>query len=90
MLRQIKLLTWLKLVNCFGFNEARFSRDRKKKLKLSGMLLLYLVLALVLMAYIGLMCYGVVKLWAGSAVPLCLGVIKQRKGAVQVDVPAVQ
>ena len=75
MLRKIKLLTWLKLVNIFGFNEARFSRDRKKKLKLSGMLLLYALLALIMMGYIGLMCYGVVKLWAGSAVPLCLSVL---------------
>ncbi len=75
MIRQIRLLSWLKLVNLFGFNEARRSRDRKKKAKLVAMLALYGVLALIMMAYIGLMCYGVVKLWAGSAVPLCLAVL---------------
>ena len=75
MMRQIKLLTWLKLVNTFGFNEARFSREKKRKARLIGMLALYLVLALMLMGYIGLMCYGVVRFHAGSTAPLCLAVI---------------
>ena len=75
MMRQIKLLTWLKLVNLFGFNEARHSREKKKKAKLVAMLALYAVLTLIMMAYVGLMCFGVVKLWAGSAVPLCLAVL---------------
>lgn len=75
MIRQIKLLTWLKLVNLFGFNEARKSCDRKKRAKLIAMLALYGLLVLMLMAYVGLMCYGVVKLRAGSAVPLCLAAL---------------
>lgn len=75
MIRQIKLLTWLRLVNLMGFNEARFSRDRKKRAKLTAMLVLYGILALVMMAYVGLMCWGVAALGAGSKLPLCLAVV---------------
>ena len=75
MIRQIKLLTWLKLVNLLGFNEARRSRDQKQRAKMIAMLVLYCVVALVMMAYVGLMCWGIVTIRAGSTIPLCLAVV---------------
>ena len=75
MIRQIKLLTWLKLVNLLGFNEARSSRDKKQRAKTVAMLALYGIVALILMAYVGLMCWGIAKMGAGSVIPLCLAVV---------------
>lgn len=74
MLRQIRLLARLRLINLFGFNEARFGKD-KKKWRLTAMLLLYALLALVMMGYAGLMSYGLVALGAGESVPLCMATV---------------
>ncbi|MBQ8506642.1 MAG: hypothetical protein IJ466_04345 [Clostridia bacterium] len=75
MLRQIKLLARLRLINLFGFNEARHCGEKKKKWRLTAMLALYAFLAILLMGYVALMCYGLVKLGAGSVAPLCLAAL---------------
>lgn len=74
MLRQIKLLARLRLINFFGINEARYGKD-KKRWRLIAMLAVYALLALVMMAYAGLISYGLVLLGAGESVPLCLAAV---------------
>jgi len=74
MLRQIKLLAKLRLVNFFGINEARYGKKPRRRLKLVGFALLYAYLALVLMGMVALMCYGLAALGAGEKIPLCLAV----------------
>ncbi len=75
MLKQIKLLSKLRLINLFGFNEARHCREKKRRARLIGMLALYAFLALLMMFYVGLMCYGIAKIGAGDKIPLCLAVV---------------
>lgn len=74
MLRQIKLLLKLQMINLCGLNEARHAADKKQKLRLAGMAALYGLLALFFCGYVGLMCYVVAKAGMGALAPLLLAV----------------
>lgn len=75
MLKQIKLLAKLRLINFMGINVARCSRDSRKKRYIIAMMAVYALLAAVLMGYVGLLCWGMVKLGAGRVVPLALAAL---------------
>lgn len=68
LLRQIRLLSGISLRNALGVNEARFSRDPKKRRRLWAMLGLYAALALLLAVYAGGLSAGLILLGAADAV----------------------
>lgn len=75
MWRQIKLLSYVQLVNLFGLNEARYSRDTKKRKRLITMACLYAFVILMMAFYIGGLAYGFVVIGAGEIIPLYLSLV---------------
>jgi ABC-2 type transport system permease protein len=75
MWRQIKLLSSVQLLNVFGINEARYSRDVKKKRRLILMAGLYAFVILLMGFYIGGLAYGFVAIGAGNIIPLYLALV---------------
>lgn len=73
MWKQIRLLCGIQLCNVLGVNEARHSRDPRRRRRLWLMLFTYLFLGLVLLCYAGGLSYALLFLGAGAqAVPLVL------------------
>ena len=75
MLRQIELLTKLQLINLFGLNEARHAPDRRRRRGLAAMASLFVLLALMFCAYVGLACYGLARIGLGKFAPLLLALV---------------
>ena len=75
MLRQIKLLTRLQLINLFGLNEARHAPSRRRKREMVSMAALFTLVALMFCAYVGLVCYGLVYIGLGAFAPLLLALV---------------
>ena len=69
MMRQIRVLSKLELMNIFSINHFRYTKD--KKAKKTGIVLGIIIgiLIVLAMAYVGAMCYGYVKLGAGEIIP---------------------
>ncbi len=72
MWKQIKLLSALQLCNVFGINEARYSRDPKKRKRLKAMAYLYVFLILMMGFYVGGLAYGFIFVGIGDIIPLYL------------------
>ena len=72
MLKQVLTLSRIQLKNLFGINEMRYTKDKKKKLTFLGLAFCYLLIILVVFAYIGSMSYALHFLGMGEIVPMYL------------------
>jgi len=79
MIKQIKLLAGLSLCNLLGMNEFRFTRDTKKKTRYRLMEVLWCLLAVMMMGYVGAMSYGLIYMRMAYYVPavlaLCVAIL---------------
>ena len=69
MLRQIRLLTKLQMLNLFGLNEFRHTTDAKKKRRFVAMAAIWALLAMIFIAYVALFSYGLMTMGAGEVIP---------------------
>lgn len=72
--RQIRLLTEISLCNLFGFNEFRFTKDKKKKSRYLLMGVLWFMLLFMLVSYVCAACGGLIFMGAGELAPALLAV----------------
>ena len=72
MWRSVRLLTWLSLCNLFGFNEARYGKDQKKRNRLLTVGVAYLILGAMLVFYVGILTYGFIMLGFEKIIPMYL------------------
>ena len=75
MWKSVRLLTWLSLCNLFGFNEARYGKDQKKRSRLIALGVAYLILGGMLVFYVGILTYGFILFGMEKIIPLYLCVI---------------
>lgn len=73
--RQIVLLTGLKLRNCLGLNEVIHGKDGRKSVRLTGMLVLYFLLTVMMAGYIAGACVLLCLAGAGESVPAFAAVL---------------
>ena len=64
--KQIQYLTRLQLCNLYGINVFRHSKDKKVKRRMLGLMAAYVLVALVLVFYMGGMAYGLIWLGMGE------------------------
>ena len=57
MLKQIQKLTALQLCNLFGINEARYTKDKKKKDNFILLTLAWILVGAMILAYIALLSF---------------------------------
>ena len=72
--RQIRLLAEISLRNLFGFNEFRFTKDKKKKSRYLMMGVLWFMLLFMLVSYVCAACGGLIFMGAGELAPALLAV----------------
>lgn len=72
MLKQILNLCKVQLLNLFGINEIRYTKDKKKKQNFILLTCAYIFVALVAMGYVGGLAYGYHYLGIGDIVPMYL------------------
>lgn len=74
MWKQIKLLTGVELRGAFGFNEARYGKDPKKKRRAILLSISFVIIALAILFYIAVMTAGLAAIGMAKAVPafLCM------------------
>ena len=75
MLRQIRLLLGIQLCNLFGFNQVRYTKDKKKRAKFVGMAIAWLILGLMFAGYIALFSFGMIWIGMPEVVPVYLFMI---------------
>ncbi len=75
MMKAIKQLTWLNFVNFLGINEARYSKDIKKKNQLIILGIVYLLLGGMLVFYAGMVAYGLILFGATEIIPVYLATV---------------
>ena len=75
MWKSVRLLTWLALCNFFGFNEARFSKDRKKKSRLLTVAFAMLILGGMMVFYAGAQTYAFIYMGLADVIPTYLCVM---------------
>ncbi len=75
MLRQIYQLTAVQLYNLFGFNEFRYSKDKKKKRRWIGMALIWAFIILMMLSYVSALCIGLSTLGMAKLIPEYLFVV---------------
>lgn len=65
MLPQIKILARTELCNLFGLNVLRFSKDKRIKRRFCLLAAAYVLLAVIMMTYVGALSYGLclISLW---------------------------
>lgn len=69
MLAQIKLMARLELCNLFGINVLRFTKDKRKKKRALMLSVLWVLLIIMLLFYVGGLSRGLVEIGAGEDVP---------------------
>lgn len=69
MLAQIKLMARLELCNLFGINVLRFTKDKRKKKRAVMLSVLWVLLIIMLLFYVGGLSWGLVEIGAGKDVP---------------------
>lgn len=72
MLRQIQLLSKVQLCNLFGFNEIRYTRDKKKKGRFIGLAVVWALLMLMLLVYMLMLSKGLIMLGMSDIIPVYL------------------
>ncbi|MDO5844176.1 MAG: hypothetical protein Q4Q53_03400 [Methanocorpusculum sp.] len=75
MLNEIKLLTKVNICNSFGINEARFSKDKKKRRNVIIYGSAFLFLALIIMLYTAVLSAVLIMENASEAVPMFIFII---------------
>lgn len=72
MLTQIKILAKLELCNLYGLNVFRFSKDKKAKRRTMVLMAAWVVVIAMLMFYVGILSWGLVKLGLEKVIPAYL------------------
>ena len=72
MLTQIKIMARLELQNIFGLNVLRFTKDTKAKRKSMGLFVVWIMLLLILMGYMGGLAFGLIALGMAEIIPAYL------------------
>ena len=75
MIKAVKHLTWLNFINFLGINEARYSKDGKKKRQLIILGIAYLLLGGMLVVYSGLIAYSLVLFGVQEIIPVYLATV---------------
>lgn len=75
MIKQILQLTTVQLYNLFGFNEFRYSKDKKVKKRWLGMAVIWVFLILMLISYVSALCVGLSTLGMTRIIPEYLYVV---------------
>ena len=75
MWKSIRLLTWLSFCNLFGINEARFSKDPKKKNRLITVAVAMMILFGMLVIYAGVLTIAFIEMNLTDLIPTYLGVM---------------
>ena len=72
MINQVIRLSRLQLANLFGINELRYTRDKAKKARYIGLAVVWAMLLLMIVGYVGGFSYGMVFLGMPEIIPLYL------------------
>ena len=72
MIKQIVNLTKLQLINLYGFNVFRFTKDKKEKKVKLFLAVMYVLLALMMFGYVGAMSYGYIYIGLSDIIPAYL------------------
>lgn len=72
MLRQIRLLSGVQLINLFGINEIRHTKDRGKKARYAWLSVAWLMVILMLVFYVAVFSAAFVKLGMAEIIPVYL------------------
>lgn len=72
MVKQIKILTQIQLCNIFNLNAVRFSKDKRKRLNLIGLMAVWLMLLIMMIFYIGALSVGFINMGIGQILPMYL------------------
>ena len=72
MSKQIIRLCRLQLGNLFGINELRHTKDRAKKGRFIGLAVVWVMLIVMLVGYVGAFSYGLVTMGVADIVPMYL------------------
>ena len=75
MWKSVRLLTWLSFCNLFGINEARFSKDPKKKSRLITVAVAMLILYAMMALYAGALALAYIEMNLTDLIPTYLGVV---------------
>ena len=75
MLKQIQKLTALQLCNLFGINEARYTKDKKKKDNFILLTLAWILVGAMILAYIALLSFGMIEVGMSEILPMYLYMI---------------
>lgn len=70
--RQIRLLAKIQLINLFGINEVRHTKDKKKQARFVGLGVIWLLLVLMVIFYVAAFAFGFVLLGMEEVVPMYL------------------
>lgn len=74
MLRQIRLLTGIRLCNLFGINELRYTRDKGKRLRAAGLGVVWILVLFMLACYSGGYAWGLAAMGLEETSPIVLAV----------------
>lgn len=72
MVNQVIQLSRLQLINLFGINELRYTKDKAKRARYIGIGCIWLALILMVVGYVGGLAYGLIFLGLSDIVPLYL------------------
>lgn len=72
MINQVIQLSRLQLVNLFGLNELRYTKDKAKRARYIGLGVAWLIVILMVVGYVGGLAFGMVFLGLADIVPLYL------------------
>lgn len=72
MINQVIQLSRLQLINLFGINELRYTKDKAKRARYIGIGCIWFILILMVVGYVGGLAYGLVFLGLADIVPLYL------------------
>lgn len=75
MSKQIVRLCRLQLANLFGINELRHTKDKAKKGRFIGLAILWVMLMIMLVGYVGAFAYGLSVMGMADIVPMYLYVV---------------
>lgn len=75
MLRQIKLLSKIQLLGSFGFNEARYSKDKKLKSRNTGLMVAFVLVGIMIALYSGALSLAYVKTGLQNIIPIYLSAV---------------
>lgn len=75
MIRQISLLTKIQICNIFDINKIKYSNDKKSKIKLTGLLITWILLILMLMGYVSGIVYQLCQMGMAELIPSVIVVV---------------